>query len=70
MVTTAAVYFGLECHLSLPLNSLLVRTNHMTLQKVGMYNLPMGLEGEENQTLVHTLSLYQNDAPFAYKEKN
>lgn len=48
-VTTATICFGLECHMSLPLNSLLVRTNHMTLQRVGMYNLPEGLDGEQNQ---------------------
>lgn len=54
----------------LSLNSQLVRTNHMTWQRVGMYHLPVGLEGEENQTCVHTLNLYKINAFFPYNEKH
>ena len=38
------------------------------LWKVGMYNGPMCPEGEGNRMRVHILSLYPNDAPFAYRE--
>lgn len=69
-VLTAIVCFGLKCYMSLLLTCLLVRTNHVTLQKEGMYNLPMGLGGEEKRCVHTLLSLYQNDAPLACKEKN
>lgn len=68
-VTAATICFGLECHMSLPLNSLLVRTDHMTLKRVGMYNLPMGLKGE-NQMCVHSLIFTKMTPFFSYKEKN
>lgn len=38
------------------------------LWKVGMYNVPVCPEGEENRMCVHILSLYPNDAPLAYRE--
>lgn len=53
-VSTAILSFGLKCHVSLLLTCLLVRTNHVALQKEGMYNLPMGREGEEKRC-VYTL---------------
>lgn len=48
-VTAATICFGLECHMSLPLNSLLVRTNHMTLKRVGMYNFLMSLKEKKTR---------------------
>lgn len=67
-VTAATICFGLECHMSLPLNSLLVRTSHLILKRVGMYNLPMGLKGEENQMCLHSL-IFTKMTPFFFPTK-
>lgn len=55
--------------MSLLLNSLLMRPNHMTLQRAGLYNLPMGLEGEGNQMCVHNLNIYENDTFFLQRKE-
>lgn len=70
-VWTAMVCFGLECQMPFPVSGLLVRNNHVTMQREEMYNVPMGLKVEEKRSVSTLfLSLYQNDAPFTYKEKN
>ena len=47
MVMTATLCFGLECHLSPPLNSLLVRTNHLTCGRWECIMAPCALKEKE-----------------------
>lgn len=68
MVMTAPLCFGLERHLSPPLNSLLVRTNHLTCGRWECIMSPCALKEKKTDVCVHIPSLYPNDAPLAYRD--